>query len=91
MKPKKGWWKTGWGQFVMLILTGVIVVIVGVIIERMTHHDEKQPSAVQIQTSGDKSPVVQDNQGSVSVDNSSSEQPKKNPQKAKSDKAEGQK
>ena len=86
-EPKKGFWETGLGQFVMLVVTGVIV---GLIIWRVTVHYEKPTSTVHIETSGDESPVVQGNQGSVSVDNSTSEQPKK-PQNAKSNKAEGHK
>lgn len=74
------------------IITGLIVTVVGSIIFARYFEKPKPPApSVQIQTSGDNSPVVQGNQGSVSIDNSASEQSKKHSQTAKPNTAEGRK
>ncbi len=55
-------------------IVSLAVTCYGVWLELFPH---AKPSSVHIETSGDKSPVVQDNQGSVTFNDSQSEQPKK--------------
>src|SRR5258708_21750857 len=85
IESKKGFWD----KYILPIVIGLIVTVGGGLI--LAHYFEKpqSPAAspVQIQTSGDKNPVVQGNQGNVSIDNSTSEQPKKIPQNSNSDSA----